>query len=146
MDEFRPDHIPGRAVRVLKTPADAGLHFGFHVPHRLIDRTPERLQDVLVATQGVKEGNRLGNRESEVVADSTVRTRPDRQRLARPWIKVVTKSFEREFVDRPFQPEPGGSLASPRPDQFLSLTVIVRSRVIAFGTFSTVLLRNADHA
>ena len=50
------------------------------------------------------------------------------------------------FVDRAFQPEPGGTLATPAADYFLAFAVIVRRRVVSFGGHGTVLLCDADHA
>ena len=55
VDELRPDHVTAGAVRILTTRADAGLHFRFHLTHRLVHLRPESTEDVLVAAQGVEQ-------------------------------------------------------------------------------------------
>jgi hypothetical protein len=65
--------------------------------------------------------------------------------LACPWIEVIAKSFEREFINRSIQPEPGRTFATPQADQFLSFAIVIRRRVITLGVLGTVLLRDANH-
>ena len=145
MDEFGPDHVARRAVRVLQAPADAGLHLRFHVTHRLIDGCPECRQDVLVAAHGVKQRDRLRHREREVVTHCPLASRSHGQRLAGPWVTVVAQPIERGLIHRPFQPEPGRTLTAPQADQFLSLAVIVCCSVVTFRVLGVILLGDTNH-
>ena len=146
MDELRPDHVARGAVRVLAVFADARLHLRFHFAHRLIDRRPERTQDVLVAAHGVEQRDRLRHGEGEIVTHRPLAAGSHRQRLSGCGVEVVAQPLEGELVHRPFQPEPGRTFAAPRADDFLSFAVIVRRRVVTLGTLGTILLRDTNHA
>ena len=146
MDEFRPDHVAGGAVRVLVAFADAGFHLRFPLAHRLIDRRPARIHDALVAAHGVEQRDRFRHREREIVTHRPIAARSHRQWLSGCWIAVVAQPLEGELIHRPFQPEPGRPFAAPQPDKFLSFAVIVRRRVIPLGVLGTILLRDTNHA
>ncbi len=146
MDELRPGHVAGDAVFILPAHADARFHLRFDLSHRLGDRSAESIHDALVAAHGVEQRHRLRHREGEIVTHPPLGARSHRQRFAGRRVEVVAHPLEGQLIDRLFQPEPGGTFTTPGADEFLSFAVIVRRRVVAFGVFGTVLLRDADHA
>ena len=146
MDELRPYHFPGNAIRVLAIHADARFHFRLDLAHRVVNRPAERLHDALVAAHRVQQRYTLGDTEGEIVADRPLRARPHGQRLSGPGIKIVAQPLEGEFVYRAFQPEPRCGLAAPGTDYFLAFTVVISGRVVFLGGRPTILLCDADHA
>ncbi|NJL70934.1 MAG: hypothetical protein HC888_04610 [Candidatus Competibacteraceae bacterium] len=68
MDELRPHQIPRGAVAVLSLYTHAGHGIRFDFPHRVPHRLAEGFEDTRVLRVGVKNGNRLGGVEIQVVA------------------------------------------------------------------------------
>ncbi len=92
MDKLPPDHIARGPVLIAARFADARLHLGFHIGHRFADGVAKRIEQPVVLREGMQDGNAFRDMEIEVIADATLRLRPQRQLLAGAGMLVITES------------------------------------------------------
>ena len=111
--ELAPGHVAGRAFLVLSVHPDAGFHFPFNIPHRLIDGGLEGIEDAIITRQAVENGYALGDMEIEIVADGAFLITPGGKRQARRRVAVIAQGVPRRLVDTTGQPKTLGTLPAP---------------------------------
>ena len=79
MDELRPNHVAGCSIFIRPVFPHPCFNFGFNLPHGLVHRHFERIQNPLILCELVSDRNRFWTMEIEIVAHRAIAFVPLRQ-------------------------------------------------------------------
>ena len=125
VNELRPNHVARYPVLVRPFRPHPRFNFRLDLPHRLVHRMLERLQNALIPRELINHGNRLWTMEIEVIPDDSIALVPLRQPFIRTRPPVLTQCFKCRLCHQSRQSQFLRCHTLPLTRDFLALRVVI---------------------